>query len=372
MKKIILKIVISVTLSQVMPTLSFAQPKANLEIVSSFPVERPSNIAISPEGRIFVTMSAEGTTRYRVREILPDGKVVSFPDTSWIVKPQTESIKGISSAIGIQVSGDNVLWVLDMGNKSSEPKQAPKLIGWDIKTHQLAHVYPLPDAVLRPTSFLQDFVIDEKHEIAILADMTMAGMALPALPAFVVIDLKTGYSKRVLENHPSFQPLDEPVVINGRPISYRYPDGKEFQPRYPLNPISIDHEMNWIYFGALGGNKIYRISAAAVADEALTDQQLGEKIEYYAFKPKSDGFKVGNAGEIYVTDVEHSAIGKATPKGYNIIAEDKKLLSWPDGLALSPDGYLYIVADQLHNKPYWNNNQNLSKPPYYVLRIKIK
>lgn len=372
MKKTLLTIVTGIGLSTVLVSSLYAQSKATLEIVSSFSAERPSNIAVSPEGRVFITISAEGGSKHLVKEILPDGKVINFPDTSWITKPQTQSIKGINSAIGIQVSANNVLWVLDMGNKSAEPKQASKLIGWDINTRKLVHVYPLPDAVLRPTSFLQDFIIDEKRQVAILADMTMAGMVLPAFPAFVVIDLKTGYSRRVLENHLSFQPSEEPVVINGRPVSHRYPDGKEYQPKYPLNPITIDPEMNWVYFGALVGNKIYRIAAAVLADEALTDQQLGTKIEYYAPKPKSDGFKVGSNGELYVTDVERSAIGIATPKGYHIIVEDKALLSWPDGLALAPGGYLYIVADQLHNKPYWNNNQNLSKPPYYVLRIKIK
>ncbi|AOM80916.1 hypothetical protein BFS30_20820 [Pedobacter steynii] len=350
----------------------FAQSKAALEVVSSFSVERPSNIAVSPEGRVFITMSAEGETKHLVREILSDGKVVGFPDTSWITKPRAGSIKGINSAIGIQVSADHLLWVLDMGNKKTEPIQGPKLIAWDIKTRKLVHIYPLPDAVLRPTSFLQDFVIDEKRQIAILADMTMAGMVLPAFPAFVVIDLKTGYSRRVLENHSSFQPVDESLVVNGRPVSHRYPDGREYHPKYPLNPISIDQEMNWVYFGALGGNKIYRISAAAIADEVLTHEELGAKIEYYAAKPKSDGFKVGSKGEIYVTDVEHNSIGIVSPVGYRVLIKDKVLLSWPDGLALAPDGYLYIVADQLHNKPYWNNNQNVSKPPYYVLRIRIK
>ena len=349
-----------------------SETKSAIEIVSSFSEERPSNIAISPEGRIFVTMSAEGKTQFLVREILPDGKTLSFPDESWIRKPAGNSIKGINSAIGIQVSSDNILWVMDMGNTGANPKQAPKLIGWDIKTRKLSHVYVLPDAVLRPSSFLQDFIIDEKHQTAVIADMTMGGMVLPASPALVVIDLKTGYSRRVLENHVSFQPVDEPVIVNGRAISHQFSDGKKYEPRYPLNPISIDPERSWIYYGALGGNKIYRIAAEAIADEELERGDLEKKIEYYAPKPKSDGFKVGAEGRIYVTDVEHNAIGISTPDQYTILAQDHQLFSWPDGVAISPDGYIYVVSDQLQNKPWWNNNRNVSQPPYYVLRVKIK
>lgn len=358
-----------ITLSMIRPV--SAQSKAKLEIVSTFLTERPGNIAVSPEGRVFVTMSNEGTTRYLLKEILPDGTAIDFPDTSWVKKPSLTSVKGINAVIGIQITSDNILWLLDMGNRSVNPVQAAKLVGLNIKTGKLAHVYPLPDAVLHPSSFLQDFIIDEKHQVAVLADMTMGGMILPATPAFVVVDLKTGYSRRILENHISFQPLDEPVVVNGRAIRHRMPNGDEYQPRYPLNPISIDKEMNWIYYGALGGNKIYRIPSEAVADENLSEQKLSGKIEYYATKPKSDGFKVGKSGKVYVTDVENNAVGVATPKGYLQLARDTEKLSWPDGLALSGQGYLYIVADQLQNKPWWNNNEDVSKPPYYILRIKI-
>ncbi|MEY8758974.1 L-dopachrome tautomerase-related protein [Chryseobacterium tongliaoense] len=372
MKKIILAAVVYFVPQTSVFVSAQSKTKADIEIVSTFTDERPSNIAISPEGRIFVTMSAEGKTEFLVREILPDGKIINFPDEEWIKRPVGNSIKGINSAIGIQVSSDNILWVLDMGNASANPKQAPKLIGWDIKSRKLVHVYPLPDAVLRPSSFLQDFVIDEKHHTAVIADMTMGGMILPATPAFVVVDLKTGYSRRVLENHTSFQPVDEPVIVNGRALSHQFADGKKYEPRYPLNPISIDPERNWIYYGALGGEKIYRIEADAVANEELQSTDLEKRVEYYAPKPKSDGFKVGSHGQIYVTDVEHNAIGVSTPGKYTILAQDNTLFSWPDGVAISLNGYVYVVSDQLQNKPWWNNNQNVSKPPYYVLRIKIQ
>jgi DNA-binding beta-propeller fold protein YncE len=372
MKKLSLALVATMGIFQYLSPSAFAQSKAKIEIVSTFPAERPGNVAVSPEGRVFVTMSALGETKYMVKEILANGKAVNFPDTSWIMKPQGQSFKGINSTIGIQVSSDNVLWVLDMGNKKSTPKQAPKLIGWDIKSKKLVHVFPLPDAVLRPTSFLQDFAIDEKNHVAVIADMSIDGLILPAVPAFVVIDLKTGYSRRLLENHTSFQPLDEPAVVNGRPVSHTYPDGSIYEPKYPLNPVSIDKEMNWIYYGAMGAHKIYRIPAAAVADEGLSSEVLEAKIEPYANKPKSDGFKAGSKGEIYVTDIENNAVGVATPNGYTMLAQDKNLLAWPDGVALSPDGYLYIVANQLHNTAWLNNNKDVSNPPYYVLRIKIK
>jgi len=347
----------------------FAQSKPQLEVVASFSTERPGNIAVSKKGRVFITMSDPTASKYVVKEILPDGNIRIFPDTAWTSKPSQQSIKGINRTIGIQISKE-ILWVLDIGDNSTQPKQAPKLIGWDINTRKLHRIFVLPEAVLHPSSFLQDFVIDEKHETAIIADMSLGGMLYPAVPAFVIIDLKTGYSRRILENDKSFQPVDEDLNVNRRPLSHTNSEGQIINPHYPLNPITIDAEMKWIYFGALGGEKIFRVATDNVADENLSDKILSERIEYYATKPKSDGIKIDDKGRIYVTDVENNAIGISTPDGYSILVQDNSLISWPDGIAISPNGYLYFTSNQLQNKPWWNNGKDDSKPPFYVLRIK--
>lgn len=345
----------------------FAQNK--LEVVAEFPSERPGNIAVSPEGRIFITMSALVSSKYMVREILPDGKTIAFPDEQWASQPAANStIKGINGTIGIQVTGDNILWVLDMGNPNANPKQNPKLISWDIATRKLSKVYILPDTVLSPTSFLQDFVIDLKNNTAVIADMT-SSMNSTINPAFVVINLETGYARRVLENHSSLLPLDEPIIVDGIKVTHKKPDGQSIQPKNALNPIAIDKANNFIYFGAMGAKKIYRIPASVLADESLTDQDTSKFISFYAEKPISDGFKVGENGRVYVTDVQQNAVGISSAEGYQKLVTDKRL-SWPDGLAIS-NGYLYITANQLNHLPLLNNGADSSKPPYYVFRIKL-
>jgi hypothetical protein len=350
-------------------TANYAQNK--LEVVSTFPDARPGNVAVSPEGRVFITMSALGESKFMVKEILPDGSAVPFPDEEWITKPTGKSMKGINATIGIHVSNDNTLWVLDMGDDKPESKKAAKLVGFNIKTKKMVKLFAFPEDVLQFNSFLQDFIIDEKNQIAVIADMTYAGLLPPIKPAFIVVDLKTGYSRRVLESDASFMPINEPVVINNRPVSHLFPNGGVLQPSYPLNPISIDPQREWIYFGAMGGTKIYRIKSELLANEKRTDAELSKQIEFYTNKPKSDGFKVGNNGKIYVTDVEQNAVGVATPQSYTVLAQDDRLLSWPDGVSISKDGYLYIVSNQLHNLAWLNNNTDTSKPPYYVVRLKI-
>jgi len=57
--------------------------------------------------------------------------------------------------------------------------------------------------------------------------------------------------------------------------------------------------------------------------------------------------------------------------GMKTIAQSKKDLSWPDGVAIHGN-YLYIVANQLHNLPLLNEGKDASKPPYLVLKIKLQ
>lgn len=340
----------------------------SLETIAIFPDSRPGNITVSNDGRVFVTMSALSASKYMVKEILPTGEAVPFGDKEWIVKPSDGSIKGINSTIGIQADDNGILWVLDMGN--IKQNQAPKLVGFNLTNGAVVKVFPIPNTVLSNKPFLQDFIIDEKHNIAVIADMTDA-LNPPVKPAFVVINLETGNIRRVLESDNSFMPLMEPVKIHGRPVSHKRSNGEIIQPNYPLNPISIDKKNNFIYYGAMGNTKIYRIPAALLADESKTNTELSRYIQFYANKPKSDGFKVGNNGKVYVTDVENSAIVQSSPSGIKTLVASKDKLSWPDGVAIYGND-LYIVANQLHNLPLLNEGKDASNPPFLVLKIKIQ
>lgn len=356
----------TVLMTMAITAMTYAQN--NLEMVATFPDARPGNITVAPDGRIFVTMSALSASNYMVKEILPNGEAVPFGEKDWIVKPEEGSIKGINSTIGIQADNNGNLWVLDMGNLGDG--QVPKLVGFELETGKMNKVYTIPSTVLTDKPFLQDFVIDEKHNIAVIADMTDA-LSPPIHPAFVVIDLETGHVRRVLENHGSLLPLDEPVSVGGRLVSHKLKSGTTMQPRYPLNPISIDDEKEYIYYGAMGNTKIYRISASVLADGTKTEKDLDSSIAFYANKPKSDGFKVGANGKVYVTDIENSAIVESLPSGTKTLVASKEKLSWPDGVAVHGD-YLFIVANQLHNLPLLNEGKDASKPPYLVLKMKIE
>ena len=45
------------------------------------------------------------------------------------------------------------------------------------------------------------------------------------------------------------------------------------------------------------------------------------------------------------------------------------LLSWPDGMAFGPDDGIYVTINQLHLAAPFNKGEDLSQPPYMLVRI---
>lgn len=339
-----------------------------LETVKSFDSIRPGNPAVTPLGEIFLTMSALSNPEINVNKLTPDGTLIPFPSEKWASRPKRPDEEGIVKAIGIKASRNGEVWILDMGEL---PEYLPKLVSFDAHTGELRKKIDIPQSQLRKHPFLQDFVIDEKRNKIYIADMdfnTDTGMS--EKPAILVADLQTGNIQRKLEAHPSTMPLMKPIIVNGKKISSRNSKGESVIHYYGLNPISIDEDSQWVYYGAMSGEKIYRISAKLLADKQTPDDKIEKAIQFYAPKPFSDGFIVHSTGDVYVGDIQRSAIGISSPSGYRIVVQDKKKLKWPDGFSIQ-DGWLYVTANELNTLPGLNNGMDESTPPYYLNRLKI-
>ncbi len=55
---------------------------------------------------------------------------------------------------------------------------------------------------------------------------------------------------------------------------------------------------------------------------------------------------------------------------WETIVYDPRLL-WPDILSLGTDGYLYVIANQLHRQARYNKGIDLRVKPYTLFRIRI-
>ena len=100
-----------------------------LEVVREFK-ETPGNVAITPQGRVFVSMHPFGGATNRVVEVLPEGGTRPYPSPEWAAAVGPNGV-GIQSIIGIKSDKDGVLWMLDAGSLNMPDGTPPKLVAWD-------------------------------------------------------------------------------------------------------------------------------------------------------------------------------------------------------------------------------------------------
>lgn len=281
------------------------------EIVAEFNY-RPGNPSIGPNGDIFLTVHPLDAPSTKLVQLLNNGQTTAYPNQEFSTGKDSE----FNGGIGIRTDDSGVAWLLDIPTH--------RLLGVNTISKKLVREIKIPSRVLAEKSFLQDFALDQKRQRIIIADMTQGDLKSSPEPAFVVVDLVTGNSKRVANNHPSMLP--------------------DFEGGLALNPITIDPNYEYIYFGAMHSKKLYRVPAASF-DKDTT--QITSTIEYYGPKPYSDGITVDNEGNVYITDIEKNVIGVTTNKEYRVLENLPTGQSWPDGMSFGPDGFVYTTINQL-------------------------
>lgn len=324
--------------------LTSCQAQHPFEVMAELPYP-PVNAAVSPEGRIFMSFQ-EGA--YSVAELMPDGSLQALNNLE------------IEMPFGLQVEGNERLWLLD----ASADYSSPSLLSWNIQTERVERQFFLPKTD-KPL-FFQDFALDLKHRKAYIADMGLA--AQNSQPALWSVDLESGQYQALFTNPPQFRAELETMVIDGRPFQVRLPGGV-IEPELGLNPITIDANYEWVYLGAMKGRTLYRISTEVLNDARLSEQDRLEALNSFADKPYSDGITIDDEGRIYVTDLEASGIGVIEGGEYRLLFSDSEQIQWPDDLSCMPDSKLLLMTNQLYLQALYNAGVKEASPPYLVIQF---
>ena len=324
--------------------------------------QAPGNIAVTKDNRIIFSQHQFYNPEYRVVELKEDGTVVPFPNKEWASAPDENGI-GMQAVLGIRADVNGIVWMLDNG---SDPK---KIVAWDTTKNALHRVITLDSEVAPPGSFPNDLAIDLNNGVIYIADIGGTG-----LPALIIVDLNSGKARRILEGTPPVMPEDDAeMVVDGKAVRLKGEDGEIKVARIGINPITIDPQSDFVYFGAMHGHTLYRVQPRYLLDQLLDEKALLERIKVFAKKPVSDGISIDNAGNIYVTDVSENAIGLIRPRGtYEIFYEQPEgtnMLSWPDAITAGPDFFMYASVNQLHRSPPLNLGEDDSRMPYYIVKF---
>ncbi|GAC31877.1 L-dopachrome tautomerase-related protein [Paraglaciecola polaris] len=314
----------------------------------------PGNIAIGPDGRKFLSVHGFYGQALRMVELFNDGSVKPYPNKAWASAPDENQI-GLYNVLGVDVDQKGVLWMLD----TSSDDHAGRLVGWNTRTESLEKIIYIAKPMITSGSFLNDLAIDNKHGTIYLADTAANEQA-----AIILVDIKTGQTRRVLEGSQFTQAEDVDMSIDGTVITL----GGE-PVRLGVNPITIDPESNWLYFGAMSGTSIYRIKTDDLIDVSLDMSALENKIQRYGDKSLSDGITVDGGGNVYVTSVTQGAIEVTDSSGDSRTLYKDQRIVWPDGFAHGPDNYIYFTVNELHRSPVLNAGKNASQGEFKVMRF---
>jgi len=279
-----------------------------------------------------------------------------WPNREWNT-PKTDSDHYLDSVLGLR--GDGVIWMLDMGTRGG---LTPKLVGWNSNTDSMERIYYIPAPASLPESQHNDFTIDEKRGLIIIADEGIGPGGDGTKAALVTIDMKTGKTRRLLQDHESCLPEDVPIKLGDRVLTV---DDQGTPLRIGADGIVADLEYEWLYFGPLSGSWIYRVQLDDIADERLGATELGDRVERYAQKLNNGGLGIDRAGNLYLTAV---GVIPAETREYAEYASHPRLI-WPDGVSYAADGQMYVSAAQVSEAAGFNGGEERTAAPYCIFRF---
>ncbi len=327
---------------------ALAQDAPEMEILADLPVG-PGNLTVTEDGAVVISAHPSYESDSIGVIVSPDGAVAPFPPA--------ETGADMQRVLSVRADGNGQVWML-----SGMPGPGGKAFYIvDAKTGALVRTIE----VEAPGSFLNDMAL-ALGKGAVIISNPGAGASLD------VLDVESGTLRRVLIGHPSVSPEDIDAPIDGIPLAQGRDENGELVPmRSGVNPITIDADEEWVYYGAMTGATLWRVRVDDLLDETLSEDALAARVEPYGDKAPSAGITIDDAGNVYVADVGARGIGVTTPDGaYRVLVQDDALIDWPDGLTVGGDGYVYFAANGLYRG--WASHAHMppAGPPFKLVRFK--
>jgi sugar lactone lactonase YvrE len=324
-------------------------PASSLEGVADLDLP-PGNIAVSASGRIFFTFHPEGSPRVKVAELV-DGNPIPYPSAS--------AQEGFESVLSLRIDRQNRLWTLDNANHGTGQ---PRLMAFDLSTNGEIFRHDFPPEIAGLGSHLNDFQVAPDGERIYIADASIFAKN----PAIIVFDIERGESRRLLEEHRGVTPEMYIPVVDGRKMVVF----GIFAIRPGVDSIALDRRGEWLYFAPVTSNHMYRVRRRYLDDTRLGAEALAAHVERFAEKTMSDGITTDLRDNVYLSDLEHSAIVRlGSNRQLETLLKDPRL-RWPDGFSFGPEGWLYVTCSSLHQVIGKSAAEIRAQRPYQIFRFR--
>lgn len=299
---------------------------AQLETVVAFKGIQVTGITISDSGRMFVNFPRwRDGVPYSVAEVLDDGSHRPYPDrqtNTWENGDQPDPQKFV--CVQSVVADGAELFILDTKNPSMKEILAePTLYVYDLNGDKPVRQYNLGQST-KKHSYTNDLRIDRKKGKIYLTDSGAAGL--------IVLDIASGESYRVLDDHP----------FTRAEFSRFNPGGRPYEGTIHSDGIALDRRNDILYFHALTGYTLYGIPTSQLLSRRIDQKQI-----FSRKTPAPDGMIFDREGRLYMGDLEKSAVVYLTPDRSELrTLTQGGDISWPDTFTIH-DGYLYFTNSRI-------------------------
>ncbi len=305
------------------------QSKPKIKEVASFKGQQVTGVTVTNKKRIFANFPRwRKLVENSVIELNKDGKPVPYPNKKWNSWEVGDSIvDSVFVAVQSVVAFENDLYVLDTRNpRFKGVKGAPRVFTFDLNTNLLKRIYTFPDNAFHKNSYINDLRIDKKNQKAYFTDSGHGGL--------VVLDLQTGETKRVLDNHVSTLAEVE-LVFNG----------KTWKALVHSDGIALDTKNDMLYYHALTGYNLYAVPTNALING--TEEEIEKSVQLVMKTPAPDGMIFDKKGNLYLADLENDKIMRLNVenKKMNVVAEGEKV-KWADTFSIY-DNELYYTNSRI-------------------------
>lgn len=336
-------------------------PSARLTKVASFE-HQVTGVTVSADGRIFVNFPRwTEDSAVSVAE-LKDGRLVPYPDVAWNAwrNAKKDELGPRDHWICVQsVVADSrgSLWVLDPAAPAMGAlvPSGPKLVEIDLRTDRPKRVIAFDESSAPQGSYLNDVRFSPDGRSAYLTDSGAKG-------ALVVVDLQSGKSRRLLEDHPSTQPdKSVTVVYDGKPL--RRPDGRGVE--FAADGIALSEDGKTLYWQAIKGKMLYSLPTDVLGPDADA-AKVAASIRVVGENGPADGLIIGRRdGRMYVSSPQDDSIrwrDLSRPGSATMLLLKDARLRWPDTFAEGPDGTIYVTSSHIQDSAFFKPGASPALP----------
>jgi sugar lactone lactonase YvrE len=319
------------------------RPGVHLREVASF-AHQLTGVAVAQDGRIFVNFPRwTEDVPISVGALTPDGDVRPYPDDRWNSwrNAKRDRLSAQDGWVCVQAMLSDTqgnLWVLDPGAPAQAfvVSGAPKLVRIDLATNSVAQCIVFALDFAPQGSYLNDIRITRDGRVGYITDSGTQG-------AIIVVDLRSGSARRVLDGDVSTQ-VDPSITVHADGVPLRRPDGRGVE--FSADGIALSRDGRYLYWQAVKGKTLYRLPTDVLHDTTLSAEQAAERVEKVMEHGPADGLHFDRSGRLLITAVEEHSVKAWDGASLTTLLHEPGL-QWPDTFAEGPDGSIYLTDSRI-------------------------